>query len=123
MYPIPHNDFWLYQRRFRASQESKNLKDADIVDLDGYQVPIVKAVPPEKDSEYWAEVRINDTKRGKQLVVYAGKRGDADKTQMFLDLENDKITFDQNNMHPNDVFTKVTADFRSGKSATLEQDQ
>jgi len=120
-FPVPNNSFHVLQRRFQAALESANLKDADIVDIDGYQVPIAKATPPTKDSEYWAEVRINNTKRGKQLVVYAGKRGANDKTQIFVDPENDKISFDQNNMHPNEVFTKITAEFDSGKKTTMEQ--
>jgi hypothetical protein len=120
-FPLPNNSFWVLQRRFDAALESASLKDAEIVDVDGYQVPIAKATPPAKDKEYWAEVRINDTKRGKQLVVYAGKRGSSDKTQIFIDPENDKISFDQNNIHPNDVFTKVIAEFDSGKKTTMEQ--
>jgi hypothetical protein len=108
------------KRHFLAAIEAADLQNADIVDIDGYQVPIVKAIPPSKDKQFWAEVRINDTKRGKQLVVYAGKRGEEDKAQIFIDPENDKISFDQNNMHPNDIFVKVVADFDSGKKATLE---
>jgi hypothetical protein len=120
-FPIPNQSFWILQHRFLAALEAADLKEAEIVDVDGYQVPIAKAEPPSKDSEYWAQVRINDTKRGKQLVVYAGKRGAHDKTQIFIDPENDKISFDQNNTHPNDVFTKLTAEFDSGKKTTMEQ--
>jgi hypothetical protein len=119
-YPIPEGSYWTLQRQYLATLESLNMKDAEIVSIDGYQIPIVKSDTPVKDTEYWAQVRINDTKRGKQLVVYAGKRGDADKTQIFIDTENDKITFDQNNMHPNDVFTKLIADFRSGNKTTMD---
>jgi hypothetical protein len=108
------------RRRFAAALESLSLRDAEIVDLDGYQVPIAKAKPDKKDDTFWVEARINETKRGKQVVIYAGERGASDKSQIFIDSENEKITFDQNNIHPNDVFTKVVADFKSGKKATLE---
>jgi len=116
---IPGYDYYLLQRRYVSVRNARLMKDAQIVDLDGVQVPIVTARTPEEDSEYWAEVRINESKKGKQLVVYAGRRGASDKTQVFVDLENDKITFDQNNIHPNDVFTRVVADFDSGRSVEM----
>lgn len=119
-FELPDNSFWVLQRRFLAAIEAANLKDAEIVDVDGYQIPIAKSTTPVKDSDYWVEARINDTKRGKQLVVYAGKRGNDDKTQIFIDPKNDKISFDQNNIHPNDVFAKIVAEFRSGKKTTME---
>jgi hypothetical protein len=118
-FPLEGIDLATLRRRFNSVLEAVNFKDAEIVSLDGYQVPIAKVDAP-KDNEYWVQARINDTKQGKQLVVYAGKRGDRDKAQMFLDVENDKLTFDQNNMHPNDVFVKVIAEFRSGRSVTME---
>lgn len=117
---IPGSDFYQMQRHFKVSMEALNWKDAQIVSLDGYQIPVATTKPPQKDSEYWVEARINDTNRGKQLVVYAGKRGANDKAQIFIDTENDKISFDQNNIHPNDIFTKLTAEFASGKKATME---
>ena len=119
-YPIFMNDIALMQRRFLSTLESLSLKDAEIVSIDGYQIPIAKSLPSEKDGEYWVEARINDTKKGKQLVVYAGKRGEKDKSQIFIDTENDKISFDQNNIHPSDVFVRLTGDFKSGKKVTLE---
>ena len=120
VFPLPVGGFFALQRHFQAAIEAVDLQDAEIMDIDGYQIPIAKVEPPEKDDQYWLQARINDTKRGKQLVVYAGKRGDRDKAQMFLDLENDKITFDQNNLHPNDVFTRVVAEFRDGRKTTME---
>ena len=120
-FPLPPGGLPMLRRHFLAALEAIDLQNAEIVDVDGYQIPIAKADAPKKDDEYWAQVRINDTKRGKQLVVYAGKRGDRDKVQMFLDLENDKITFDQNNMHPNDVFVRVTGEFRNGRKTTMEE--
>lgn len=108
-------------RRFLSTLESIQLKDAEIVSIDGYQIPIVKTDTPSKDETYWVQARINDTKQGKQVVVYAGKRGEKDKSQIFIDVENDKISFDQNNIHPNDIFFKLTGQFKSGRKATLEE--
>jgi hypothetical protein len=54
--------------------------------------------------------------------VYAGRRGERDKAQIFIDTENDKITFDQNNIHPSDVFVRLTGEFASGKKTTMESD-
>ena len=102
------------RRRYLATIESLDLKDAEIVSIDGYQIPIALAKPIAQDKTYWVEARINDTNRGKQLVVYAGRRGDRDKAQIFIDTENDKISFDQNNIHPNDIFVRLSAEFASG---------
>ena len=107
------------QNQYTAILDSLSFKDAKIVSIDGYQVPIAKA-RTEEDPDYWVEARINDTRQGKQLVVYAGKRGERDKAQVFIDTENDKITFDQNNIHPNDVFVRLTGEFTSGKKTTME---
>jgi hypothetical protein len=120
-FSVPDRNFRTYQRHFTAALESLDLKDAQIVDLDGYQIPIAKAEPPAKDKEYWVQARINDTKRGKQIVVYAGKRDTKDKAQIFIDPEHDKITFDQNDMHPNDVFFRLEGQFRSGGKTTLQR--
>lgn len=117
---IEAGDISVASRRFFSTLESISLKSAEIVSIDGYQIPIAKTKTPEKDETYWVEARINDTKQGKQVVVYAGRRGDSDKTQIFIDTENDKISFDQNNIHPNDIFVRLTGQFKSGKRATLE---
>ncbi len=118
-FKLPGTDYNRLRRHFKATMEAMNWKEAKIVSIDGYQVPIAKA-RTEVDPDYWVEARINDTKQGKQLVVYAGKRGERDKTQIFIDPENDKISFDQNNIHPNDVFVRLTGEFASGKKTTME---
>jgi len=119
-FPILKQDITLMQRRFFSTLESISLKDAEIVSIDGYQIPIAKNKTPEKDEDYWVEARINDTKKGKQLVVYAGKRGESDKAQIFIDTVNDKISFDQNNIHPNDIFVRLTGQFKSGKRVNMD---
>jgi hypothetical protein len=120
-FALPGEDYNQLRRHFKVTLEAKDWKDAKIVSIDGYQVPIAR-VRTEEDPDYWVEARINDTKQGKQLVVYAGKRGERDKAQIFIDTENDKISFDQNNIHPNDVFVRLTGEFASGKKSTLESD-
>lgn len=122
LFTVQNNDLSLAIRRFHSTIESLNLRDAEIVSIDGYQIPIAKAKTPNKDDAYWVEARINDTKQGKQVVVYAGKRGESDKSQIFVDIENDKISFDQNNIHPNDIFFRLEGQFKSGKKVKLEAD-
>jgi hypothetical protein len=121
LFTVKDNDLSLAVRRFHSTVESLHLKDAEIVSIDGYQIPIAKAKAPNKDDTYWIETRINDTKQGKQVVVYAGKRGQNDKSQIFVDIENDKITFDQNNIHPNDIFFRLEGQFKSGRKVKLEE--
>lgn len=119
-FPIMNQDLYLMRRRFFSALEAIQLRDAEIVNVDGYQIPIAKARTADKDDAYWVEARINDTKKGKQLVVYAGKKGEHDKSQIFLDTENDKISFDQNNIHPSDVFVRLVGEFKSGKKTSME---
>jgi len=50
------------------------------------------------------------------LMVLAGSKKDKDKAQLFIDPKNEKLTFDQNNDHPSEVFCKVEATFKKSVS-------
>ncbi len=102
--------------------ESKMYQDADYFDIDGYLVPASKEDEVKVgDSEYFAKAQVkNSEKKGVQVVVYAGKKGQKDKAQIFIDPENRKMTFDQTNLNPNDVFVKLEATFRDGSRTTIE---
>ena len=63
---------------------------------------------------------MNSEKKGEQIVIYAGKKGAKGKSQIFIDPTHGKITFDQNDINPKDVFVKIEATFRDGSKASIK---
>lgn len=90
-------------------------KDAEIVNIDGEMIKINKEVI--KDSDYWIEAKVSKSIKGvKQLMVLVGSKKETDKTQLFLDIDNEKLSFDQKDKHPKEILAKVTAEFKESKS-------
>lgn len=95
--------------------ESEKFKDAEIINIDGELIKVLSEYHDETD--YWVEVKISKNKKEEvQLMILAGNRLLKNKTQLFLEPKNEKLTFDQNNDHPSKIFTKVTAQFKRSKS-------
>jgi hypothetical protein len=105
-------------------QNSHDIMHAKVYDLDNVYTPVLKVEPKPKDKRFSVQVEIDTTKEGKKLVIYAADRDNlAEKTQIFIDPQLDKITFDgTGDIHPNMIFSKVVAYFKDNKSATLEKD-
>ncbi len=95
--------------------ESYEYQDAEIVNIDG---DLIRVFREEKnDDNYWVDVKISKNKKNEvQLMVLAGNKENKDKTQLFFDPNIEKISFDQNNDHPSDVFVKVVGIFKNSKS-------
>jgi len=51
----------------------------------------------------------------KCFYICEGKNAKS-KTQLFIEPEKEKMSFDQNNDHPREVFSKVTAIFKKSSS-------
>jgi len=95
--------------------ESQKYKDAEIVNIDGELVRVQREQIT--DNEYWVDAKISKNKKGEvQLMVLAGSKNKNDKAQLFVDPKNEKLSFDQNNDHPREVFSKVVATFKSSQS-------
>lgn len=116
-------DYFTLQRRVIAIIDAENFKDAKIVDLDNIYTPILRVSPKPKDDRYSIQVEVDETQHGKKLVIYAMDReNSSEKTQIFIDPQLDKISFDgRGDLHPNMIFSKVTAYFKDDKKATLEE--
>ena len=100
---------------FLSVLDSLKYKDAEIVNIDGDLIRIQRE--EEKDGDYWIDAKISNNKKGElQLMVLAGSKKESDKVQLFLDPKNERLSFDQNNVHPRKIFTKVTAVFKSSRS-------
>lgn len=90
-------------------------KDAEIINIDGEMMKLNK--DSTDDPDYWVKSKISRNKNGvKQLMVLAGSKKEEDYIQLFLDIDNEKLSFDQNNKHPKELLTKVTAEFKESKS-------
>lgn len=101
--------------------ESQKYKDAQIINLDGELIRIQRAQVT--DSDYWIDVKISKNKKDElQLMVLAGSKSDKTKAQLFLDPKNEKLSFDQNNDHPMEIFSKVTATFKNSKAEIYSND-
>lgn len=93
----------------------------EIVDIDGMQTPVTKKSGIDPDNGYFCTSQIRDSKRGPQIVIYAGKKGSKNKCQIFVSAEERRLSFDQNDINPADVFAKITAEFPDGTKQTIEK--
>jgi hypothetical protein len=106
----------------RRKIESKKYQEAKYFDIDGYLIPASKeAKVKTKSGEYFVTTQVmNSEKKGEQIVIYAGKKGTKGKAQIFIDPTHGKITFDQNDINPKDIFVKIEATFRDGSKASIK---
>lgn len=102
---------------------SGKYKKAEIIDIDGVHTPVLKKKVKSQNNKYFASVQINESKRGPQLVIYAGKRGHKAKTQIFVTPETKKMSFDHKDIQPTEIFTKVTAQFDDETVNTIGKTQ
>lgn len=94
---------------------AQTFKSAEVINIDGELIRVQRE--EKKDGDYWVDVKISKNKNGElQLMVLAGSRKDGDKAQLFLDPTHEKLGFDQNNNHPREVFTMITAVFKNSKA-------
>ncbi|SRR6266496_5631835 len=107
------------QKRYVAHKMRSSLvAKIDVINYDGELVPVAKA--KSKDGTYGITAQIMESKHGKQLVIYAGKKGAEGKVQLFVDTKNGKLAFDHKDLKPSDIFAKVEATFIDGSKMSLE---
>lgn len=95
--------------------ESLKYKNAEIINIDGELIKVQKEL--KKDDNYWVEAKLSKNKKGEtQLMVLVGSKLQKDKAQLFVDPSNKRLSFDQNNIHPTKILTKVIAIFKSSQS-------
>ncbi len=99
--------------------DAKVFAKMQTVDLDGELTPVAKEKL--KSDKYFLTGQIMESKRGLQVVLYAGEKGKTGKSQIFIDPGTKKVSFDHKDLSPTDVFTKITAIFDTGASYTIEQ--
>lgn len=103
--------------------DAKAFARMKVLNLDDEAVPIAEDKARSTDERYFATVRLMESKRGLQLVVYAGERGKSKKTQIFLEPEVKRLAFDQKDLHPTDVFVELKATFDDGSCQLMLKGQ
>jgi hypothetical protein len=101
--------------------ESRELKNLKVLNLDDEAIPLAEAKSKSKDGKYFVTASLVESKVGKRLVVYVGERGQKDKTQIFVEPEIKRVAFDQNNLHPTDIFLKLEGTFVDGSSTVIQK--
>jgi len=119
MYTMPriYSEERLYvQKRLDAINYSKMAT----INLDDEAVPIAKEKLETSDDKYFVTSQLMKSKRGIQLVVYAGEKGKKQKTQIFIEPEAKRLAFDQTDLHPTDVFVELKATFDDGSTHEMK---
>lgn len=105
------------------SIDARIFKEMEFVDIDGELTPIIKKRVTSEDEKYFVEIRMKESKKGLQVVVYAGEKekGKKEKTQIFIDPKHKRLSFDQKDLHPNDIFLELKATFDDGSVHTMKK--
>ena len=99
--------------------DSKVFRGMKYLNLDDEAIPIAEDKASTKDGKYFVTARLMESKVGKRLVVYAGEKGRKEKTQIFVEPDIKRLAFDQKDLHPTDIFTKIEATFKDKTKATI----
>lgn len=109
-YYIPRS--WVREKQYVLDRiDAKVFKDMRVLNLDDEAIPLAEAKVKTKDEKFFVVANLNESKTGKRLVVYAGEKGKRNKTQIFVEPEIKRVSFDQRDLHPMDIFTKLEATF------------
>ncbi len=99
---------------------SLEFKKMKVLNIDDEAIPIASDAISSKDDKFFVKAILTDSRVGKRLIVYAGEKGKKDKTQIFIEPQIRRLAFDQNNLHPGDVFLKLEGIFDDGTSSIMK---
>lgn len=97
---------------------SRTFKKMRFINLDDEAIPMAREKVSSEDNKYFVTSLLIKSKIGLRLVVYAGEKGKREKTQIFVEPDIRRLAFDQKNLHPTDVFTKLEATFSDGTKSS-----
>lgn len=98
--------------------DAPTFKSMKLLNLDDEAIPLAEKKMKSKDGKYFVTGLLTESKVGLRLIVYAGEKGSSKKTQIFVEPKIKRLAFDQNDLHPTDVFTVVEATFKNlGKAS------
>jgi hypothetical protein len=101
--------------------DAKIFKNVKTLNLDDEAVPIAKEKVYSKDEKFFVTAQLMESKRGIQVVVYAGEKGSKEKTQILISPDEKRLAFDQTDLHPSEVFTKVEVTFLDGTKSIIKK--
>lgn len=96
-------------------------KNVKVLNLDDEALPIAKEKAQTKDGNFYLTSQIMESKRGKQVVIYAGEKGSPAKSQIFISPDEKRLSFDHKDLHPSEVFLKIEATFDDGSKQSLKK--
>ena len=101
--------------------DSKIFKGMKFINLDDEAIPIAKTKKSSQDNKFFVTAQLMKSKVGLRLIIYAGEKGGKEKTQIFVEPDIKRLSFDQNNLHPKDVFSKIEATFIDGTKYVIKK--
>lgn len=101
--------------------DAKVFKGFKYINLDDEALPIAEDKVGSKDNKYFVTSRLMQSKTGLRLVVYAGEKGSEKKTQIFVEPEIKRLSFDQKDLHPTEVFAELEATFIDGTRQKMKK--
>ena len=101
--------------------DSMVFKQYKVMNLDDSAIPVLKEDIKDKNNPYWIRAKFTESKSGTRLIIWAGNREAKNKTQLFVEPELKRLSFDQNDDHPLDVLAKVEVTFAENFTATLNK--
>lgn len=82
-------------------------------------LPLTIVESKNEDDNYWVLARIGQKNGKKMGVVFMGekleKQDPKDKTQFFIDFDDEQVRFDKSNMPPLKLLSKIEVEFPSSK--------
>ena len=120
------DNYYKFKREFDEQKQyildkldSKMFKNMKFINLDDEAIPLAEVKLASEDNKYFATGLLTKSKVGLRLVLYAGEKGATQKSQIFIEPQIRRLAFDQKDLHPGDVFTKVEATFKDGSKHVL----
>ena len=128
LYCIEDQEIYTIPRGFDSERDyviarinAKVYKGMKVLNLDDEALPIAKESVKSNDGKYFVTTQIMESKRGLQVVVYAGERNKTGKSQILISPSEKRLTFDHKDIHPSDIFTKLECAFDDGTIHTIKR--
>lgn len=94
--------------------------DAETINLD--LVP-TKVTARDEDENFWVEVKLAQRDGKRTAVIYIGEKENkiGEKSQFFIDVEDELVRFDRDDKHPMKLLAKVDVEFINSKCEIIKK--
>ncbi|MDX1766073.1 MAG: hypothetical protein R3313_03930 [Candidatus Saccharimonadales bacterium] len=100
--------------------DAKEFSKAKVLNLDDEAISVAEKELGE-ESPYWIKAKVVESKSGTRLIIWAGDKSKKNKAQLFVEPKIKRLSFDQNDDHPVEVFTKIEATFAGDVKSSLQR--